>query len=110
MASDLEGQGRTPQILETDFLLLGPQIYVHRGLYVRPALGVGWDAGVHYGDPEPEMVKQAAGAAGASLGYQLKIHPRFSLGIEASGALLVSPEGQAGNKVFGIQISPLFDF
>jgi hypothetical protein len=44
------------------------------------------------------------------VGYQLKIHPRFSLGIEASGSVTSSLEGEDGRTVFGIQVSPLLDF
>jgi hypothetical protein len=103
-------QVRIPQVMETDFLLLGAQIRLNRGLYLRPALGVGWRAGVHYGLPNPEVIKDPGPAAGASVGYQFKIHPRFSLGIEASGSVTSSLEGEDASTVFGIQLVPLLNF
>ena len=108
---------RVPQILEADFLLLGAQIYLHRGLYLRPALGggrhmyaayVGFDA-----DPGLDSAyvsSEGLVAAGLSLGYHLKVHQRFSLGIEGS-LLLSSPvEGPGQRTIFGIQVTPLLDF
>jgi hypothetical protein len=109
---------RVPQILEADFLLLGAQIYLNRGLYMRPALGVGRHAYASYtGFTTPEGLTDSADvgkegllAAGLSLGYHLKVHQRFSLGIEGS-LLLSSPiEGPGKRTVFGIQVTPLLDF
>jgi hypothetical protein len=109
---------RVPQILESDFLLLGAQIYLHRGLYVRPALGMGWHAQAGYGSTTHAaggldgayVSKELGPAAGASLGYHLKLHPRFSLGIEASALVTATYEGEEGTTAFGIQVSPLLDF
>ena len=53
---------RAPQILEADFLLLGAQIYLNRGLYVRPALGVGRQAFasyIHFTTPENGVTDSA---------------------------------------------------
>jgi hypothetical protein len=109
---------RVPQILEADFLLLGAQISLNRGLYLRPALGVGRHAFASYvGFTTPEGItdsayvgKEGLLAAGLSMGYDLKVHQRFSLGMEAS-LLLSSPvEGTGKRTVFGIQVTPLLDF
>jgi hypothetical protein len=108
---------RVPQILLTEFLLLGAQINLHRGLYVRPALGVARQAYASYGDfdanpglDSAEVAKEGGPALGASLGYQLKLHPRFSLGIEASVLLTSTVESENGRRAFGIQVAPLLDF
>ena len=109
---------RVPQILEADFLLLGAQIYLNRGLYVRPALGVGRQAFASYIQFKPENgVSDSAYAgkegfltAGLSMGYDLKIHQRFSLGMEASLLLGRPVEGTGQRTAFGIQITPLLDF
>ena len=109
---------RTPQVLETDFLLLGAQIYLTRGLYLRPALEVGRHASaVYIACTTPECVtdsayvdKEPVLAAGASMGYHLKVHQRFSLGMEASPLLSSSWEGYGKGTVFGIQVTPLLDF
>jgi hypothetical protein len=108
---------RSPQVLEADFLLLGAQIYLTRELYLRPALGVGRHAFVSYAglDDQPGLdtayvANEAGPAAGVSMGYHLKVHQRFSLGIEAS-LLLSSPiEGEGKRTAFGIQVTPLLDF
>src|SRR4051812_14974504 len=110
---------RAPQVLEADFLLLGTQIHLHRGLYVRPALGVGRQAFasyIHFTAPEngvtdsAYVAKEGLLAAGLSMGYDLKIHQRFSLRMEAS-LLLGSPvEGTGNRTVFGIQVTPLLHF
>ena len=110
---------RVPQVLEADFLLLGAQIYLNRGLYVRPALGVGRQAFasyIHFTTPENGVTdsayvgKEGLLAAGLSMGYDLKIHQRFSLGVEASLVLGSPVEGTGNRTVFGIQITPLLDF
>jgi hypothetical protein len=110
---------RVPQDLESDFLLLGAQIRLTRGLYVRPALGMGWHADAGYsrttnaagvGIDSAYVNKELGPAAGASMGYHLKLHPRFSLGIEASVLLTSTVEGEEGSTVFGIQVAPLLDF
>ena len=81
---------RVPQVLEADFLLLGAQVYLTRGLYLRPALGVGSRAFAAYASFNNQGVMDSAYvakdpvlAAGASMGYHLKVHRRFSLGMEA---------------------------
>jgi hypothetical protein len=116
--SDAPTPTRVPQILKADFLLLGAQIYLNRGLYLRPALGVGRHAFSSYtGFTTPEGVtdsayvgKEGLLAAGLSMGYDLKVHQRFSLGMEAS-LLLSSPvEGTGKRTVFGIQVTPLLNF
>jgi hypothetical protein len=101
--------------LETDFLLLGAQIYLHRGLCVRPALGMGWRALASYthtgvGIDSAYVTRASGPAAGASVGYQLKLHPRFSLGIETSVLLTAYSDGEQSSTVLGIQLAPLLDF
>jgi hypothetical protein len=98
---------RVPQVLEADFLLLGAQIYLYRGLYLRPALGMGWQANAYYRD-SAYVSKELGPAVGASMGYHLKVHQRFSLGIE--GSLLLSETESDKRTVFGIQMTPLLDF
>ena len=44
------------------------------------------------------------------MGYDVKIHQRFSLGMEASLLLGRPIEGTGQRTVFGIQITPLLDF
>ncbi len=110
---------RVPQILEADFLLLGAQIYLNRGLYVRPALGAGRQAFasyIHFTTPVNGVTdsayvgKEGFLAAGLSMGYDVKIHQKFSLGMEASLLLGRPIEGTGQRTVFGIQITPLLDF
>jgi hypothetical protein len=109
---------RVPQVLEAEFLLLGAQIYLHRGLYVRPALGVGRHAEAGYittnaagiGIDSAFVSKEGGPAVGASMGYHLKLHPRFSLGIEASVLLTSTVEGEEKSTVLGVQVAPLLDF
>jgi hypothetical protein len=110
---------RVPQILETDFLLLGAQIHLPHGLYVRPALGMGWRALVSYtrtanapavGIDSAYVTKAFGPAVGASMGYQLKLHPRFSLGIEASALLTAYSDGEQSSTALGIQVVPQLSF
>jgi hypothetical protein len=110
---------RVPQILETDFLLLGAQIRLPHGLYVRPALGMGWRALASYtrtanapavGIDSAYVTKASGPAAGASMGYHLKLHPRFSLGIEASVLLTAYSDGEQSSTAFGIQVAPILTF
>ena len=110
---------RVPQVLETDYLLLGAQFRLPHGLYVRPALGLGWRALAQYtnsGNPgaagiDSAYVSKAVGpAAGASLGYHLRLHPRFSLGIEASVLLTAYSDGEQSSTAVGVQVVPLLNF
>ena len=110
---------RVPQILETDYLLLGAQFRLPHGLYVRPALGLGWRAMANYTNTgnsgavgiDSAYVSKALGpAAGASLGYRLKLHPRFSLGIETSVLLTAYSDGEQSSTALGIHMVPLLDF
>jgi hypothetical protein len=98
-------QTREPEVLRTDFLLLGAEIDVSRGFYVRPALGVaGFRAATAEVDLEPAV------AAGLSAGYHLKLHRSFSLAIEASVLHGRGVEGVQRRTVFGIQVIPLLEF
>ena len=110
---------RIPQILETDYLLLGGQFRLPRGLYVRPALGLGWRAIGHYTNSgnsgaagiDSAYVSKALGpAVGLSMGYHLKLHPRFSLGIEASALVTAYSDGEEDSTALGIQLVPLLNF
>ena len=110
---------RIPQVLETDYLLLGAQFRLPHGLYVRPALGLGWRALAHYtytgntavvGIDSAYVTKALGPAAGASMGYHLKLHPRFSLGIEASALLTAYSDGEESSTALGIQVVPLLNF
>jgi hypothetical protein len=107
---------RIPQVLRTEFLLLGAQIYIAHGFYVRPAVGIGSNGFSVYLAPNGMDAESAAvsteGAltAGLSAGYHLKLHRHFSLAIEAS--VLGSPgeDSSAGRTVVGIQVIPLLEF
>ncbi len=107
---------RVPQVLRTEFLLLGAQVYLARGFYVRPSVGVGSNAFAVYDVPNgvnaesAEVSTEGALSAGLSAGYPLKLHRHFSLAIEAS--VLGSPgeDSSEGRTVFGIQVTPLLEF
>jgi hypothetical protein len=109
---------RVPQVLGAEYLLLGAQINVTRALYLRPALGVGRQSFATYislstseGVTDSAYVAKEGGpAAGLSLGYNLKVHPRVSLGIETSLLLTSLVEGGDSRKAFGIQVTPLLSF
>jgi hypothetical protein len=109
---------RVPQVLGAEFLLLGAQVYLTRALYVRPALGVGRQSFATYmsfGTPEGVtdsafVAKEGGPAAGLSLGYNLKVHPKFSLGIETSLLVGSLVEGGDSRKAFGIQVTPQLNF
>ena len=108
-----------PQVLEADFLLLGAQIYLNRGLYVRPALGVGRQAFASYislhvqrtASPIARMsARKGCSLPGLARGTTSKFIRGSHLGMEAS-LLLGSPvEGTGNRTVFGIQTTPLLDF
>jgi hypothetical protein len=109
-------QTRYPEVLRTDFLLLGTQINVVSGLYVRPMVGIGGLGAPAYSVPDGMNAESAevqlggAIAAGLSAGYQLRLHSRFALAIEAS-ALRASPvEGTERRTIIGFQVVPLLGF
>jgi hypothetical protein len=107
---------RIPQVLRTEFLLLGAQIYLTSGFYVRPAVGLGSNGFPVYHVPDgtsaesAEAGTEAALTAGLSAGYQLKLHRRFSLAIEASAMHSPGEDSSAGRTVVGIQLIPLLEF
>ena len=81
---------RVPQVLEADFLLLGAQVYLNRDSTC--ARRSEWDAARLPRTPAlrlqgphrlRDVAKEPVLAAGLSMGYHLKVHRRFSLGMEA---------------------------
>jgi hypothetical protein len=107
---------RIPQVLRTEFLLLGAQIYLARGFYVRPAVGVSSNKFPVYFVPNgmdavsAEVSQEGALTAGLSAGYHLKLHRRFSLAIEASALRSHGEDSSEGRTVVGIQVIPLLEF
>lgn len=107
---------RSPQVLRTEFLLLGAQIHLARGFYIRPAVGLGRNGFPVYFVPNgtdaesAEVSGEGALTAGLSAGYQLKLHRRFALAIEASALHSPGEDSSAGRTVLGIQIIPLLEF
>jgi hypothetical protein len=107
---------RIPQVLRTEFLLLGAQIYLAPAFYVRPAIGVGRNGFPVYlvsngVDAESaEVSHEGALTAGLSAGYHLKLHRRFSLAIEASAFRSPGEDSSEGRSVVGIQVIPLLEF
>jgi len=107
---------RTPQVLRTDFLLLGAQVHLTRRFYVRPSVGLSSNAfPVYYVgngiDAQTASISREGGLAGAlSIGYHLRVNGRFSFAIEAS-ALRSSGEDSSGDRtVVGLQVIPLLEF
>jgi hypothetical protein len=105
---------RTPQVLRTDFLMLGAQVHFGR-FYVRPALGVSSNKFAVYFVPgdhtESADVSQEGGlAAGLSAGYRLKVSSRFSLALEASALQSGSEDSTGDRTVIGFQVIPLLEF
>lgn len=107
---------RIPQVLRTEFLLLGAQIYLARGFYVRPAVGIASNGFPAYFAPNgmdaesAEVSREGALTAGLSAGYHLKLHRRFSLAIEASAFGSPGEDSSEGRTVVGIQVIPLLEF
>jgi hypothetical protein len=107
---------RTPQVLRTDFLLLGAEIYLVPGFYMRPAVGVSSNGFPAYSVPNgmdaesAEVSQEGALTAGLSAGYHLKLHRRFSLAIEASALNSRGEDSSEGRTVIGIQVIPLLEF
>lgn len=107
---------RTPQVVRTDFLMLGAQVHLTPRFYVRPSVGVSSNAfPVYYVengiDAQTAAISQEGGLAGAlSIGYHLRVNGRFSFAIEAS-ALRSSGEDSSGDRtVVGLQVIPLLEF
>jgi len=107
---------RIPQVLRTEFLLWGAQIYLARGFYVRPAVGVSSNGFPVYFVPNgmdaesAEVSQEGALTAGLSAGYHLKLHRRFSLAIEATAFGSPGEDSSEGRTVVGIQVIPLLEF
>ena len=107
---------RIPQVLRTESLLLGAQIYLGSGFYVRPAVGLGRNGFPVYFVPNgmdaesAEVSHEGALTAGLSAGYQLELHRRFSLAIETSAFRSPGEDSSEGRTVVGIQVVPLLEF
>ena len=107
---------RIPQVLRTESLLLGAQIYLAAGFYVRPAVGLSSNRFPVYLVPNgidvesAEVSQEGALTAGLSAGYHLKLHRRFSLAIEASTFRSPGEDSSEGRTVVGIQVIPLLEF
>ena len=107
---------RIPHVLRTEFVLLGAQIYLTRGFYVRPAVGLSSNGFPVYFVPNgtdaesAEVSQEGALTAGLSAGYHLKLHRRFSLAIEASALRSHGEDSSEGRTVVGIQVIPLLEF
>jgi hypothetical protein len=109
-------QTRYPEVLRTDLLLLGAQINVISGLYMRPMVGIGGLGAPAYSVPDGMNAESAevqlggAIAAGLSAGYHLRLHPRFALAIEASALRTDAVEGNEKRTIIGFQVVPLLGF
>jgi hypothetical protein len=107
---------RVPRVLRTESLLLGAQIYLASGFYLRPAVGLGRNGFPVYLVPNgmdaesAEVSHEGALTAGLSAGYHLKLHRRFSLAIEASAFRSPGEDSSEGRSVVGIQVIPLLEF
>jgi hypothetical protein len=107
---------RLPQVLRTESLLLGAQIHLAAGFYVRPAVGLSSNAFPVYFVPNgmdaesAEVSHEGALTAGLSAGYHLKLHRRFSLAIEATAFGSPGEDSSEGRTVVGIQVIPLLEF
>jgi hypothetical protein len=107
---------RIPQVLRTESLLLGAQIYLAAGFYVRPAFGLSSNGFPVYFVPNgmdaesAEVSQEGALTAGLSAGYHLKLHRHFSLAIEASTFRSPGEDSSEGRTVIGIQVIPLLEF
>jgi hypothetical protein len=107
---------RVPQVLRTDFLLLGAQIYLVPGFYLRPAVGFGSNGFPVYLVPNgvdaesAEVSREGALTAGLSAGYDLTLHRSFSLAIEVSALRSPGEDSSEGRTVIGIQVIPLLEF
>jgi hypothetical protein len=107
---------RTPQVLRTEFLLLGAQIHLGSGVYVRPAVGIGSNGFPVYYVPDgsdaerAEVGMEGALTAGLSAGYRLVLDRRIALAIELSALRSPGEDSSEGRTVFGIQVMPLLEF
>jgi hypothetical protein len=107
---------RIPQVLRTESLLLGAQIHLAAGFYVRPAVGLSSNGFPVYFVPNgmdaesAEVGQEGALTAGLSAGYHLKLHRRFSLAIEATAFGSPGEDSSEGRTVVGIQLIPLLEF
>jgi hypothetical protein len=118
LSTDYQGgiTTRTPTVLRTDFLLVGAQVHLTRGLYVRPSVGVNRNAFPVYFvqngiDAQTASISHEGGIAAAlSIGYHLRVTGRFAFAIEAS-TLRSSGEDSSGDRaVVGLQVIPLLEF
>jgi len=105
---------RTPQVLRTDFLLLGAQVHFGQ-FYVRPAAGVSSNKFAVYFVPrdatESASISQEGGlAVGLSAGCRLKVSGRISLALEASALRSGSEDSTEDRTVIAFQVVPLLEF
>jgi hypothetical protein len=110
-------QTREPEVLRSDFLLLGAQIAVTSGFYVRPMVGLAGFGAPEYSVPDGINavsarvgVSEGGPAVGLSAGYNLRLHRRFALTIEASALRASAVEGDAHRTIFGFHMTPLLEF
>ena len=107
---------RVPEVLRTEFLLLGLQVHLTGGLYLRPAVGVAGNGFAVYYVPNgrdtesAEVGTEGALTAGLSAGYQFRLHRRFALAVEVSAMRSPGEDSSEGRSVFGIQVIPLLEF
>ena len=107
---------RIPQVLRTEFLLLGAQVDLTPRFYVRPAVGLASNGFPVYFVPDgmnaesAEISQEGALTAGLSAGYRFNLHRRFSLAIEASALHSPGEDSSEGRTVVGIQVIPLLEF
>lgn len=100
-----------PTVLGTDVLLLGVQVDVANGVYVRPALGVGrhafgWSRLEPNGTFTPGEGHEWSLSGGASAGYRVRLGRRVSLAVEASGLWSGGEDSSGDRTVFGLQVIP----
>ncbi len=94
-------------VYKTRYILASVQIYLVRGFYVRPGLGL---ATHYYADPEwkaddvcvdVEEVSEKAFAVGLSLGYELRVIRHFGLALEG---IFRMGNSRDNKSVLGIEI------
>lgn len=117
LASDYQGgvTTRVPQVLRTDFLLLGVQLEA-RGFYIRPSVGVSSQSFAVYSVPNGidavsgEISSEGGLAAALSAGYRLRLANRLSLALEFSALRSNGEDSSSPRSVLTLQLIPLLDF
>jgi hypothetical protein len=117
LASDYQGgiTSRVPQVLRTDFLLLGLQLQAG-DIYVRPAVGWSSQSFAVYLVPNGvdavtgETSSEGGPAVALSAGYRFRLANRFSLALELSALHSNGEDSSSPRNVLALQLIPLLDF